>query len=225
MVRKDSQFKVKIVVFTAVLRFISIELSQVSQLLTIGLYLGGLQIYNLQVYSLQISGLQIYSLQIYNLNSGRGLVRILVYRVRNLGYRGIAVRNLSTRYTLAHKINSKTTQVCRINLVKRVRYKASNYIKFRASKEFLSNVILVQDFFLSLLYLVFLIQYIIQRLYNSNSFVFFNLYALVTEEGLQITESYKFIGLKDGFRKVYKIFLILFLYVVIYKVLQSEYKR
>jgi len=28
--------------------------------------------------------------------------------VYNLGYRGIAVRNLGTRYTLARKINSKT---------------------------------------------------------------------------------------------------------------------
>jgi len=27
--------------------------------------------------------------------------------VRNLGYGGITVRNLSTRYTLAYKINSK----------------------------------------------------------------------------------------------------------------------
>ena len=30
-----------------------------------------------------------------------------------------------------------------MNLVKRVRYKASNYIKFRRSKEFLSNIKLV----------------------------------------------------------------------------------
>ena len=37
-------------------------------------------------------------------------------------------------------------------------------------------------------------------------------------------ESYKFIGLKDGFRKVRKIFLILFLYVVIYKVIISILK-
>jgi len=62
---------------------------------------------------------------------------------RNLGYRGIAVRNLSTRYTLARKINSKTAWVCRTNLVKRVRYKASNYIKFGRSKEFLSFLELV----------------------------------------------------------------------------------
>jgi len=85
-------------------------------------------------------------LWIYNLNSGRGLVRILVYGgiiVRNLGYGGIAVRNLSTRYTLASKINSKTAWVYRTNLVKWVRYKASNYIKFRRSKEFLSFLELV----------------------------------------------------------------------------------
>ena len=37
-------------------------------------------------------------------------------------------------------------------------------------------------------------------------------------------ESYKFIGLKDSFCKVYKIFLILFLYVVIYKVVMSIFK-
>ena len=85
-------------------------------------------------------------MRIYNLNNGRGLVRSLVCGgiiVRNLGYRGIAVRNLSTRYALARKINSKTTWFYRTNLVKRVRYKASNYIKFRISKEFLSSVILV----------------------------------------------------------------------------------
>ena len=70
-------------------------------------------------------------------------VRILVYRVRNLGYRGIAVRNLSTRYTLANKVKSKAAWVYRTNLVKWVRYKASNYIKFRTSKEFLSSVVLV----------------------------------------------------------------------------------
>ena len=170
-VYKDSQFKVKIIVFTAILRFVGIELSQVSQLLAIGLYLGRLQIYNLQIYSLriynlriyglQIYSLQIYSLRIYNLNNRGNLVHILVYGgiiVYNLGYRGIIVRNLGTRCALASKINSRTAQVYRINLVKRVRYKASNYIKFRTSKEFLSNIILVQDFFLSLLYLVFLIS-------------------------------------------------------------------
>ena len=52
-------------------------------------------------------------LRIYNLdNSGKVLVRILIYRgitVRILDYRGIIVRNLGTRYTLARKINSKTT--------------------------------------------------------------------------------------------------------------------
>ena len=100
-VRKDGQFKVEIIIFTAILRFVGIELSQVSQLLAVSPCLGGLQIYKLRVYGLRISGLRIYSLQICNLNSRRGLVCILVYRVRNLGYRGIAVRNLSTRYTLA----------------------------------------------------------------------------------------------------------------------------
>ena len=88
--------------------------------------------------------MQIYSLRI--LNNRGSLVRILVYGgviVRNLGYRGIMVRNISTRYTLASKINSKTAWVYRTDLVKRVRYKASNYIKFGISKEFLSNVVLI----------------------------------------------------------------------------------
>jgi hypothetical protein len=51
-------------------------------------------------------------LRIYSLGNGRVLVLILVYRgiiVHSLGYGGIAVRNLSIRYTLAYKINSKTT--------------------------------------------------------------------------------------------------------------------
>ena len=63
--------------------------------------------------------------------------------VRNLGYRGIIVRNLSTRYTLVRKINSKITWVYRTNLVKLVRYKASDTIKFRRSKEFISGFDLV----------------------------------------------------------------------------------
>ena len=105
-VYKNSQFKVKVIIFTTVLRFVGIELSQVSQLLTIGLYLGGLRIYNLRIYSLRI-----YSLQIYSLNNKKGLVRVLGYRgiaVHNLDYGGIVVHNLSTRYALVCKINSKT---------------------------------------------------------------------------------------------------------------------
>ena len=140
-VRKDSQFKIKVIIFTAVLKFVSIEFSQVSQLFTIGLYLSGLRIYSLQIYSLRI-----YNLRIYSLNNKRGLVRVLGYRgiaVRNLGYRGIAVHNLSTRYTLVYKINFKTAQVYKTNLVKRVKYKASNYIKFKKSKEFFSSIKLV----------------------------------------------------------------------------------
>ena len=121
-VRKNGQFKVKIIIFTAILRFISIELSQVSQLLAIGLYLG--------------------SLRIYNLSNRRGLVRILVYRVCNLGYGGIMVRNLSTRCTLARKINSKAAQVYRTNLVKQVSYKARDPIKFKGDKKVISfNII------------------------------------------------------------------------------------
>jgi len=85
-------------------------------------------------------------LRIYNLDNRGNLVRILVYRgiaVRNLGYVGITVRNLGTRCTLARKINSKTAWVYRTNLVKWVRYKASDYIKFGRSKEFLSFLELV----------------------------------------------------------------------------------
>ena len=67
----------------------------------------------------------------------------LVYRVCSLGYGGIIVRNISTRCALASKISPKAAYVYRTNLVKWVRYKASNYIKFRTSKEFLSSVILV----------------------------------------------------------------------------------
>ena len=37
-------------------------------------------------------------------------------------------------------------------------------------------------------------------------------------------ESYKFIGLKDSFRKVHKIFLILFPHIIIYKVVMSIFK-
>jgi len=95
--------------------------------------LGRLRIYNLD-------GLQIYNLgglRICDLGSGgRVLACILVYR-------GIAVCDLGTRCALASKVNSKTTWVCRTNLVKRVRYKASDYIKFGRSKEFLSSVVLV----------------------------------------------------------------------------------
>ena len=87
--------------------------------------------------------MRIYSLRICDLNNGRGLVRILVCGVRNLGYRGIAVRNLSTRCTLAYKINSKTAWVYRTNLVKYIRYKASNPIKFGRGKEFISFFSLV----------------------------------------------------------------------------------
>ena len=106
-IRKNNQFKVKVIIFTAVFRFVGIELSQISQLLTVGLYLGGLRIYSLRIYSLQI-----YSLQIYNLNNKRDLVRVLgcgSIAVHNLDYKGITVRNLNTGYALVRKINSKTT--------------------------------------------------------------------------------------------------------------------
>ena len=119
------------IIFTAILRFISIELSQVSQLLAVGLCLGGLRICDLWIYGLWIYGLWICGLWIYDLNNrGRVLARILVYRdisVCDLGYGGIAVHSLRIGCVLARKINSKAAQVYGINLVKWVRYKASCY--------------------------------------------------------------------------------------------------
>ena len=81
------------------------------------------------IYSLQIYGLQI-------LNNGGSLVRILVYR-------GIIVYSLRVGYILASKVSPKAAYVYRTNLVKWVRYKASNPIKFRKSKEFFSSFNLV----------------------------------------------------------------------------------
>ena len=80
-----------------------------------------LRIYSLRIYSLRIYNLRIYSLRICSLNNGRGLVHILVRGgiiVRNLGYRGIAVHNMGTRYTLASKISPKAAYIYRTNLVK-----------------------------------------------------------------------------------------------------------
>ena len=34
----------------------------------------------------------------------------------------------------------------------------------------------------------------------------------------------KFVGLKDGFRKVHKVFFVLFLYIIIYKIVVSVFK-
>ena len=53
------------------------------------------------------------------------------------------VHSLGTRYTLARKINSKGTWVYRTNLIKYIRYKASNPIKFKRDKEFISFFSLV----------------------------------------------------------------------------------
>jgi len=97
--------------------------------------------------------LRIYNLgrlYIYSLGGRRVLVYILVYRgiiVYILGYRGIIVysivRNLRIGYILASEVNSKAALVYRANLVKWVRYKASDYIKFRRSKEFFYSFNLV----------------------------------------------------------------------------------
>ena len=60
-----------------------------------------------------------------------------------LVYRGIIVYSLRVGYILASKVSFKAAYIYRTSLVKWVRYKASNYIKFRTSKEFLSSVVLV----------------------------------------------------------------------------------
>ena len=104
-VRKDGQFKVKIIIFTAVFRLVGVELGQVSQLLTVDLCLGGLRIYDLWIcglwmYGLRMHSLRIYSLRIYSLNNKSNLVRILVYR-------GVIVYNLRVGCILANKVNSK----------------------------------------------------------------------------------------------------------------------
>jgi hypothetical protein len=83
---------------------------------------------------LRICSLQIYSLRI--LNNGGSLVRILVYG-------GVIVHSLRVGCILASKVSPKAAYVCGTSLVKWVRYKASNYIKFKTSKEFFSSVILV----------------------------------------------------------------------------------
>ena len=75
-------------------------------------------------------------MRIYNLKNGGSLVRIL-------GYRGVIVRSLRVGYILASKVSSKAPYIYRTNLVKWVKYKASNYIKFRRGKEFLSFLVLV----------------------------------------------------------------------------------
>ena len=61
------------------------------------------------------------------LNNGGSLVYILVYR-------GVMVRSLRVGCILASKVSSKAAWVCGTNLVKWVRYKAGNPIKFKRSK-------------------------------------------------------------------------------------------
>jgi hypothetical protein len=64
-----------------------------------------------------------------------------------LSYGGIivrsVVRNLRVGYILASGVNFKAAWVYRADLVKRVRYKASDYIKFGRSKEFFYSFNLV----------------------------------------------------------------------------------
>ena len=53
------------------------------------------------------------------------------------------VYSLGIRYILASKVSSEAAWVYGTNLVKWVRYKASNYIKFGRNKKFLSSIILI----------------------------------------------------------------------------------
>jgi hypothetical protein len=53
------------------------------------------------------------------------------------------VHGLKIEYVLACKINFKGTQVYRMNLVKYIRYKASDFIKFGKGKEFISGFNLI----------------------------------------------------------------------------------
>jgi len=89
-------------------------------------------------------------LRICDLNNRGNLVCNLVYRgiiVRILGYGGIivcsVVRSLRVGYILASEVNFKAAWVYRANLVKWVRYKASDPIKFGRSKEVFSGFNLV----------------------------------------------------------------------------------
>ena len=70
------------------------------------------------------------------MNNGGSLVRILVYR-------GVVVRSLRVKYSLASRVSSKAAWVYKMNLVQYVRYKASDLIKFRRSKEFVFGIDLV----------------------------------------------------------------------------------
>ena len=71
------------------------------------------------------------------------------------------VCSLRVGYILASIVSFKAAWVYGTNLVKYIRYKASNLIKLRRNKEFIYGINLVQDFLLSLFYLVLLIYYII----------------------------------------------------------------
>ena len=80
--------------------------------------------------------MRIYGLRIYDLNNRGNLVYILAYR-------GVIVCSLRVGYILASKVSSKAAWVYRTNLVKWVKYKASDLIKFRRSKEFIYSINLV----------------------------------------------------------------------------------
>ena len=134
------------------------------------------------------------------------------------------VCSLKVGCILASKVSLKAAYIYGTNLVKQVRYKANNYIKFRTNKEFFSSVILVQEFFLNPFCLVLLIYCVIQGLYNNDLFIPFNLYALVIQEGLQVTDGSRVACFKDSLYKVRKVLLVLLLQVNIYKLKVSVLK-
>ena len=80
--------------------------------------------------------MRIYGLQICGLNNKGNLVCILVYK-------GVMVYNLKVGYVLASGVSFKAAWVYKTNLVKYIRYKASDLIEFRKSKEFVFGIDLV----------------------------------------------------------------------------------
>ena len=111
-----------------------------------------------------------------------------------------------------------------MDLVKYIRYKASDPIEFKRGKEFTGFFSLVQDLFFSPFCWVFFTQCIVQGLCNSNLLVFFNPYTLIIEEVLQVANRYNTVSLKGGLYKICKVQLVLFLQVVVYKLVVFIFK-
>jgi hypothetical protein len=71
--------------------------------------------------------------------------------IRILSFKGIIVRNLEVGHALAYKVNPKATLVYSLDLFKWVKYKASDFIKFKGVKRSaFFNLFL--DFLLTLFY-------------------------------------------------------------------------